>query len=1144
MTRKNITFLLVIGILLVLAFARITKAFSGAGSGTELDPYIITNVNQLQEMNDNLEAWYELNNNINASDTRNWNGGNGFLPVGNNINKFEGHFDGKEHTITGLFIDRRTTEYVGLFGYVYSTATIKDVTLEDLDIKGKRYTGGLVGVNHGDITNSHVVGYITGYYYQTGGLTGIHGTGDINNSSFTGTVVGVGTVGGLAGGCGGGATISNSYATGNVISTSANAGGLIGSLGEANVSNSYAVVNVTGTNYVGGLVGRVFQNNGNVSNSYATGNVIGTGYNVGGLVGANNSKIEASYATGEVTGDYSVGGLVGWNGQYCDGIFNSYATGKVTSAGDNVGGLVGYNGGKIEDSYATGNVTGDSEVGGLVGLIYWGTTNPLIVVTRSHATGNVIGNYSVGGLVGNNSKGEVSNSYAIGTVVGIGYVGGLIGKQILGGTLINSYSVGNVVSDGGQAGGLVGFALNCIDSFWDVNTSGQDASYCGTGKSTVEMKQQSTFTNWDFVNIWGILENATYPFLKGTPEEPVVTGFLETEPLSWTSANRIDVSANLNQPELKVDSYVLSTSAPDLQVSYTKHEFVEDDDSVSWNSGTAYVADQVAKNNLFAIADPVSGLVPLHCVTTTSHAQGSFHVEATGPLDTATVAVDITIPSSVEGYGSTVVDRPDALLRAAYQVALVALHMYDQAAFDLAKDAISMGIESKTGISVILPPYNPMNPIDWFDALFMHTVCEALDRAYESEFQAKTQVRFQCPLAQFPETGEPLSELSQDYGYTKPTQDFFARFEKSGMLKLNRTIEVPTNTDVVYTIDIKAIAASWGIAQALAHTQGYTIQFKELSTQQTITQSTVILNAPKPEIWPDPELDFQFDAIGDIHATHSLEDNLGQPVIIPTEGNEFIVMLEHSSCLYLVSVPLSLTATDISIDLDVLLSDSLDSVGQKKLLISAVDSENNTVQLVDKDLNEYTYTEFGPAEGFTQHTGFFNVSSDVSSMAGKDVTLMFLLMGKSNDPNRAGLIIDNIQGFAAPVPKASNGDLDDNGEVDFGDYAVFARHWLDTGCSEPNWCEWADLDFDTSVDLADLEIFSGYWLWKKSEPIQGDFNQSKFVDFADFVILANRWMNSCVDPHWCDGCDFDESGKVDINDLGEFSKYWLWGPNP
>jgi hypothetical protein len=626
--------------------------------------------------------------------------------------------------------------------------------------------------------------------------------------------------------------------------------------------------------------------------------------------------------------------------------------------------------------------------------------------------------------------------------------------------------------------------------------------------------------------------------------EPVITGFSQVEPLSWTSANRIDVSANLHHPEIKVDSYVLSTLDTGIQVGYTKHEFVEDVNSVSWDAGTTYVADQVAKNNLYAIADPVTSLVPLHSVTTTSHAQGSFRVEATGPLDRTTVAVDITIPSSVEGYGSTVVDRPDALLRAAYQTALVALHRYDLAAFELAKDAISMNIESKTGISVILPPYNPMDPIAWFDALFMHTACEALDRAYESEFQAKTQVRFQCPLAQFPETGEPLSELSQDYGYTKPTQDFFARFEKSGMLKLNRTIEVPTNTDVAYTIDIKAIAASWGIAQALAHTQGYTVRFTELSTQQTITQSTVILNAPKPEIWPDPELDFQFDMIGDIHATHSLEDNQGQPVIIPTDGNEFVVMSEHSSCLYLVSVPLSLNATDISVDLDVLLSDSLDSVGQKKLLISAVDSENNAIQLVDKDLAEYTYTAFGPAEGFTQHTGFFNVSSDVSAMAGKNVTLMFLLMGKSDDPNRAGLIIDNIRGFAAPVPKASNGDLNDSGKVDFGDYAVFARHWLDTDCNEPDYCEWADLNFDTSVDLADLEIFSSYWLWKKSEPIQGDFNQSKFVDFTDFAILANRWMNSCVDPHWCDGCDFDESGKVDVDDLGEFVEYWLLGTNP
>ena len=90
----------------MLAVVETAVAFSGSGSGTEQDPYIITDVNQLQEMQGGLNAWYELGNDINALETVNWNAGQGFLPVGDSTWGFAGHFDGKGLTIEGLFINR------------------------------------------------------------------------------------------------------------------------------------------------------------------------------------------------------------------------------------------------------------------------------------------------------------------------------------------------------------------------------------------------------------------------------------------------------------------------------------------------------------------------------------------------------------------------------------------------------------------------------------------------------------------------------------------------------------------------------------------------------------------------------------------------------------------------------------------------------------------------------------------------------------------------------------------------------------------------------------------------------------------------------------------------------------------------------
>ena len=104
----------------------------------------------------------------------------------------------------------------------------------------------------------------------------------------------------------------------------------------------------------------------------------------------------------------SIGGLVGWQ----DGgtIENSYTTGDVSGeAGDDyAGGLVGWqNAGTIENSYTTGAVdggAGDDYAGDLVGWQYGGT------ITNSYAAGTVDGgtgnDYGVGGLVGWQAGGQ------------------------------------------------------------------------------------------------------------------------------------------------------------------------------------------------------------------------------------------------------------------------------------------------------------------------------------------------------------------------------------------------------------------------------------------------------------------------------------------------------------------------------------------------------------------------------------------------------------------------------------------------------------------------------------------------------------------------------------------------------------------
>ncbi|MFO7992282.1 MAG: GLUG motif-containing protein [Thermoplasmata archaeon] len=337
------------------------SSFSG-GNGTEGNPYLISNVTQLQNMTANVTAHYELANDIDASNTTEWNGGAGFKPVGNNTEYFTGSFDGQNYTITDLYINRSSVNYVGLFGYTDAGAEVSDVGLVDANITGSSSVGGLVGINgyDGTVNNSYATGDVNGTNGDVGGLVGTN-SGTVNNSYAGGNVSGGGTIGGLVGRNGYDSMVNNSYATGDVNGTSWDTGGLVG-YNEGTVDYSYATGNVNGDSPVGGLVGT---NYGIVNHSYAAGDVNGTDY-VGGLVGVSDyyTTISHSYATGNVSGNSDVGGLLGMS--YDSSVSNSYANTNV-SGGSNVGGLVGKHGGKVSNTYAVGTVNGTKDFGGLVG---------------------------------------------------------------------------------------------------------------------------------------------------------------------------------------------------------------------------------------------------------------------------------------------------------------------------------------------------------------------------------------------------------------------------------------------------------------------------------------------------------------------------------------------------------------------------------------------------------------------------------------------------------------------------------------------------------------------------------------------------------------------------------------------------------
>jgi hypothetical protein len=118
-------------------------------------------------------------------------------------------------------------------------------------------------------------------------------------------------------------------------------------------------------------------------------------------------------------------------------------------------------------------------------------------------------------------------------------------------------------------------------------------------------------------------------------------------------------------------------------------------------------------------------------------------------------------------------------------------------------------------------------------------------------------------------------------------------------------------------------------------------------------------------------------------------------------------------------------------------------------------------------------------------------------------------------------------------------DVDMNREVNFTDYGMYAGNWLDDTCSAPDWCGGTDFDQSGRVDFGDFAILARYWV--EGMPWPGDFNADDRVDFVDYAKLSSFWSATCSSPLWCGGADMNKSGKVDWADFEEFAQHWLEG---
>jgi len=486
--------------------------FAG-GNGTEENPYQIANWSHLNNIRDYLNSRFILINNLKSTTAGYWelasstaNGGKGWQPTGTVDERFAGVFNGQEHEIKNLFINRPEEGPIGLFGSIgMMGAVIKNVGVVDADVTGGEASGSLVGYNElGTVDNCYATGSVTGDVEAMGmgGLVGINERGTVVNCYATSSV---------AGGWQFGVSI----------------GGLVGLNEDGILSDCHATGSVTGDSSVGGLVGHNHAD-GTVSNCYAAGSVISDGEadGIGGLAGSNFGTVSDCYATGSVTGGWvrgeAIGGLVGDNhhlgsisnsyynydtvlingekiitvGSLCEPDFEEWlANGKFLDVNERL---------SEEDSYYVVNDVSDFKqllAFGQNDTLKFRLASDLDLATEPnfyipYLAGDFDGNNHkifdlslsfdflshvglfgyladgasvtrlgvesvsingadyVGGVIGL-SKGTVSNCHAGGSVTGKLYVGGLMGYNYHG-TVSNSSSTANVVGDGINVSSLMG----------------------------------------------------------------------------------------------------------------------------------------------------------------------------------------------------------------------------------------------------------------------------------------------------------------------------------------------------------------------------------------------------------------------------------------------------------------------------------------------------------------------------------------------------------------------------------------------------------------------------------------------------------------------------------------------------------------
>ena len=531
----------VLSIMAFAAYAFAVFAQFAGGSGTEKDPYLISDAYQLSDMRNYRTSYFKLMNDIDLSE---WIAENsptaGWMPVGTYSAPFSGFLDGNNCTIRGLVINRPETSYIGLFGYVTTSGTIvNNLNVDKPSIKGNNYVGTIVGCSKDGQSN------ILNCNIKECSIEG-------NSNS--------GGVGGYIG------NVTDSYVSVKKIQGQDYCGGISG-VNKDCYNCNVLVESIIGQNYIGGVSG---SNGTNNNCNVLVESIIGRDY-IGGLSGSNGTNNNCNAYINEIKGNMYVGGISGYS---ISSTSNCSVIATEIEGNSNCGGIIGRadsKNSKVEKCYAAANIIGDN-IGGIVGQGYYynvkwfnsSSTPPIhqsffdLPISDCRFDGDLISSSGgVGGILGYSRKNErtykrngyndyyhyLYNGMNIYKCISVG--GSISNKENVaagicsstnGHTVENCVSVYNSISgtkayriadpDGANKNNVSSIQTKLFENSSEV-TSIPDNATNGQAYGDKTLKRASTYTGlgWDLVKDWKIVEGEEYPYPAFLSPYPTVTNY-------------------------------------------------------------------------------------------------------------------------------------------------------------------------------------------------------------------------------------------------------------------------------------------------------------------------------------------------------------------------------------------------------------------------------------------------------------------------------------------------------------------------------------------------------------------------------------------------------------------------------------------